>query len=97
MPKVRVVGSTRTLVTSVTSSASSVLLLKASQDRYCVSIFNESTAILYLKLSNGPASLTSYTVQVTPSGYYEAPYNYGGDIYGIWGSANGAARITEYL
>jgi hypothetical protein len=41
------------------------------------------------------ASVTSYTAQVFPSGYFELPYGYTGEIDGIWSAAVGNARITE--
>jgi hypothetical protein len=86
--------STGTANTSVASSASNVNLLALNTARLGATVFNDSTATLYIKLGT-TASLTSYTVQVAPSGYYEVPYGYTGNIDGIWSSANGNARITE--
>lgn len=82
-------------LSSVASSASSGVLSKANIWRKSWSVFNESTAILYIAFAP-TASLTAYTVQVAPQGFYELPFPiYGGVISGIWASANGNARVTE--
>jgi hypothetical protein len=59
-------------------------------------VFNDSSAVLYLKFGTG-ASTTSYTTQVAAGGYYEVPGPgpYGGAITGVWASATGAALCTE--
>lgn len=88
----------RGVLTSVASSASSVTLLPATEGgRRGASVYNESTAILYLACGDWPASSTAYTCQVGANAYYEVPYGYSGPIKGIWASANGSARITEYI
>ena len=86
--------------TSVASSASSVNIINANPNRIQASIFNESTQILYLLLSGGvtnfsQASTTNYSVQIPSNTRYEIPYNYQGQVVGIWAAANGFARITE--
>lgn len=82
-------------VVNVASSASSVQLLSAKSTRAHFSIFNDSTAVLYVKFG-GPASSTSYTVKVIAGAYFESPYPcYQGEVHGIWATANGYARITE--
>ena len=82
---------------NVTSSASSVEILAANKDRNGFTLYNDSTAVLYLLLSDGTASTTVYTKQVAANGgFFEAPYNYRGAVNGIWASANGAARVTEF-
>lgn len=83
-------------VTSVASSATNVTILASNATRKQAAVYNESTQILYLKLGT-TASVTSYTVQIPASGYYELPgiTVYTGQIDGIWASANGNARVTE--
>lgn len=90
------VSSTTSAVTSVAGSATTVSLLALNTARKNAVFFNESTAILYLKLG-ATASTTSYTVQVPPGGYFELPLIkiYTGAIDGIWSAANGSVRITE--
>lgn len=84
--------------TSVASSAADGIILAANGGRLGATIYNESTAVLYLLLANAVSSATNYTVQVPASGYYELPtsFLYGGVIKGIWASANGSARVTEF-
>lgn len=85
-------------LSNVASSATSVTLLSANTSRKGAIVFNDSNAVLYIKLGT-TASATSYTVQVASMGYYElpqaGPYCYTGRIDGIWASANGNARVTE--
>lgn len=85
--------------TSVTSSASAVILLSPNPARLGATIYNESTQILYILLQLDPQltviSNTDYTVQVAPNTRYELPNWYVGYVSGIWASANGFARITE--
>lgn len=81
--------------TSVAASATNVTLLSSNTNRLGASVWNDSTtATLYLKLGT-TASTSSYTVQVFPSGYYEVPFGYTGQIDGIWSAAVGNARISE--
>jgi hypothetical protein len=82
-------------VTSVASSATNVQLLASNTSRKAFSVYNESTAILYLKLGT-TASLTSYTLQIPTNSYYESQdLIYTGEVDAIWSAANGSARITE--
>lgn len=81
---------------SVNDVASDVQLLASNASRRVATIFNDSTEILYLALGAAAASLTDYTAQLFPRGYFETPYRYTGEIRGIWANnASGAARITE--
>lgn len=86
-------------ITSVASSASNVTLLAASTARRGATIYNDSTAVLYVKLG-ATASTSSFTAALAPKdangigGYYEIPFDYSGIIDGIWASANGNARVT---
>lgn len=79
---------------NVASSATVVTLLASNANRLGATVFNDSNQNLFLKLGSA-ASLTSFTVRLTPNGYYEVPYSYTGIITGIWSSANGNARVTE--
>lgn len=91
-------------VSSVSGSATAVTLLAATSARVGASVFNDSTAILYLKCGSS-ASSTDYTVQMAAGSYFELPLVigrsgtqtvYAGIITGIWASATGSARITEF-
>jgi hypothetical protein len=81
--------------TSVASSASSVTILASNAVRLGACIYNDSTQILYLLLGTGPASNSVYTLQMVSQSYFEVPFNFTGQITGIWASANGNARVTE--
>ncbi len=82
-------------VTSVNDTATSTTLLSANASRRGATIYNTSTAILYVKLGT-TASATSFTVAMVASSYYEVPFGYTGRIDGIWASdQSGAAVITE--
>lgn len=83
---------------NVASSASSVTILAANTARKGAIIYNDSTQVLYLDLTGGTASNSSYSVQVPSQGYFEVPGPsiYTGAITGIWAAANGNARVTEF-
>lgn len=80
---------------NVSGSASDVTVLASNANRLGATVFNDSTAILYLLLANATSSATVYTVQLAAGSYYEVPFNYTGVIKGIWASAAGSARVTE--
>lgn len=81
---------------NVNSSASNVTVFAAASDTNARTIYNDSTAVLYLKFG-ATASTTSYTVQLAAGAYYEFPQPvYAGQVDGIWASANGAARVTSW-
>lgn len=82
---------------NVASSVSVVTLQAANTARRGWTVYNDSTAVLYVKFGAG-ASATSYVVQLAAGGYYEmaAPI-FTGIITGIWAAANGNARVTELV
>ena len=87
-------GSTIARVTSVATNAT---LQAANTARRGLLVFNESTAVLYVKYG-ATASVTSYTVRIGAGGYWEMPNPvYTGIVDGIWASANGAAMVTELV
>lgn len=82
-------------LSSVASSTTAVTLLDEEINRLGATIFNDSTAVLYLALGGG-VSTTNYTVQLSASGYFEIPFGWAGVITGVWAAVNGNARITEF-
>lgn len=84
-----------TAQSSVAGSASSVALLASNVARLGAVINNDSTAVLYVKLG-ATASTTSYTYKLYTDGVCEIPYGYTGAVDGIWSSATGNARLTEF-
>ena len=86
---------TTATLANVSGSASSVTLRAASTSRKGLIIFNDSSAILYVKFG-ATASTTSFTYRLTPYSTFEmrSPI-YQGIVDGIWASATGDARVTE--
>ena len=83
-------------LSNVASSASSVTLLAANSRRKGAAFYNDSTQVLYLKCGT-TASSSSFTYMLAANGgYYEVPFTYTGIVDGIWASANGNCRVTEF-
>lgn len=81
---------------SVASSATSVTLFSASSNDRMRSIFNDSTAVLYIKFGT-TASTSDYKTQIAAGSLFEFPTPlYAGRVDGIWASANGNARLTSW-
>lgn len=80
--------------TSVTASTTNVVLLAANSVRKGTTIWNNSTANLYVELG-ATASTSAFTARVGAGGYYEIPFTYTGVISGIWDAANGSALVRE--
>lgn len=79
---------------SVNASATSIQLIAANAVRNSLSFFNDSTAVLYLKLG-ASASLTDWSVKLDANQFYELPEKYTGQVTGIWTAANGSCKICE--
>jgi hypothetical protein len=97
-PNVGLAGVGIATESGVAASASSGTLLAANPARRGATISNDATsATLYARLSSSAAANSSgnYTVVIPPGGYYEVPFNYTGQITGIWTSAVGFANVTE--
>jgi hypothetical protein len=83
--------------TSVAASTSSATILAGNSARTMASIYNDSTATLYVRMSASAASSANFTVKIPPGGYFEFPFPvYSGAVTGFWSFANGYARVTEY-
>jgi len=81
---------------NVGDETSATTLLAANANRDGATVYNDSTADLYLKLGSG-ASSTSFTVKLAQDDYYEVPFGYTGIITGLWASdASGNARVVEF-
>ena len=80
---------------NVGGSGTTVTLLAANTNRVTASVFNDSTAALYICAGAG-ASTSNFSVKVLPGGYFEVPSGYRGILTGVWDSATGNARVTEY-
>lgn len=93
-----VTASTTSTPYTVASDVASKTILAANNDRLGATIWNASTAILYLDLDSAPdavASANKYTVALQPGDYYECPYRYTGKVVGVWAAQNGSALVRE--
>lgn len=86
---------------TVAASATVVTLIASNANRLGATIYNDSSAILYIKLG-ATASTSDFTVALSPltssiGGYFEVPFAYTGIITGIWASATGNARVGEIV
>ena len=81
---------------NVAGSASNVTLFAANPEARGRYIYNDSTAVLYVKFG-ATATTSSFTVYMAANSYYEFPQQplYTGQVDGIWASATGNARTTE--
>ena len=80
--------------TTVSSSTTSVTILASNSNRQGATIWNNSTANLYIAFG-ATASTTAFLAKLSAGGYYEVPFRYTGVISGIWDASNGNALITE--
>ena len=82
-------------VIRVNSSTSNITLVAANSDRIALYLYNDSTATQYIKFGT-TASLTDFSVRLTPHMSYEMPLPiYVGQIDVISSSTNGAIQVTE--
>jgi hypothetical protein len=80
--------------TTVGASTNSVTILPANANRHGATIYNGSTANLYIEFG-AVATSAAYVAPINAGGYYEVPFGYTGQISGIWSAANGSAFIRE--
>lgn len=92
------ISSSSAEVFSVSDQATNATLLDANASRKGWSIYNDSSAALYLKFG-ATASSTDFSVKVEPYGYYEQMGHgvYSGRVDGVWSlNSTGAARVSEW-
>ena len=82
-------------ITTVAGSTSSGTIIAANPKRLGLLIYNDSSAILYLRYGTGTAVSTDMSVPIGANTLFEEPSGYQGAITGVWASAAGTARITE--
>lgn len=83
--------------TQVADAAADTLILAANSGRQKATVYNDSSALLYLGLGTTATTSSNYTARVYPNGYYEAPSDFTGQIRGIWATDpnDGGAKVTE--
>jgi len=80
---------------SVAASVTSVTLLLSNSARLGATVYNDSSALLYIQLGDA-ASTSDFTIKLFPLAYYEIPFLFTGEINGVWSLATGGfARISE--
>ncbi len=85
-------------VSLVASSASAVILLAANPLRLNAMFVNDSNQVLYLYFSAaGTVSAANWSIKLLPGDIWSFDsVKYQGIVTGIWVSANGQCRVTEF-
>jgi len=91
-----VAKSSTVTTSSIAASLTNIVLLNSNSIRLGATIFNDSTSgFLYINLG-AASSQTDFVIKLLPLTYYELPFNYTGEIDGVWSTAGGFARIAEF-
>ncbi len=85
-----------TVQTRVASSTTATTLAPVTPSRSGLILYNDSTSVLKLRLGEDVAA-DVYDFKLAAGGYWEDPYGYVGAVSGMWDTADGAARVCEYL
>lgn len=82
----------------VNSSTTSVTIAAANTARKGISIYNNSTAALYLSYAS-PATANNAFMAMQPGSLLmlDQQLMVTGAIYGLWTAQNGAAHVTQYV
>lgn len=89
------IGPANATISSIASSASSVILLASNPVRKGFIMFNDSTKVAAIAYA-ATASATTFTVRMPAGSLYEINNSsYTGSVSAIWNAANGFMRITE--
>lgn len=76
---------------------SPVILVSSNTFRKMLTVYNDSSAFLYLKFGSG-VSTTNFNVKLRPHDYFEFPIPiYIEQVEGLWSLSNGAAKVTEFI
>lgn len=83
-------------VSRVADTATSTTLQAANENRVSLTIVNDSSAVLYVLLGSGTASVTNYTHVLEQYGA-KTIEDYTGQVNGVWASdpGDGGAQVTE--
>ena len=71
-------------------------LAEANPDRQGLTVFNNSTATLFLDFGTMTSSAT-FLVAIAPGGYWESPFLCTEALWGVWNRATGNALIREFV
>lgn len=82
-------------LTSVAGSATSVVLLASSGTTKGFIVYNDSAAILYVAYS-ATSTTSAFSEKLYPNSATSLISFYTGVVSGIWASATGSARVTQF-
>lgn len=85
---------TRTTVVVPANIANATELVAANANRKGLSLLNNSTGNVLIEFGAAPTA-TSYLVKLNSGGYYEVPYDYTGQIQGLWDAAGGTGVLVR--
>lgn len=82
---------------NVASSATDVTILASNAARKGAYFYNDSTQVLFLLFAAATSSATVFTQKLAAGDSFNLlPGGYTGIVHGIWASANGTCRVTEW-
>lgn len=83
--------------TQVADIASDTQILASNTARLGATVYNDSSALLYLGLGTTAVTSSNYTVKLFSNGYYEVPTGFTNELRGLWATdpGDGGAKITE--
>lgn len=84
---------------SVETTTTADTLIPPNEFRLGFTIWNQSTSALLIDFGAQPVTATKYALRIEPGGYYEDPYQFVGEVTGVWvaADANGAAKIRQFV
>jgi len=88
-------ASTTSTASSAAATLTSSTVVSATASRKGLTIWNNSTANLYLDFGSSP-TISNYAVKVNAGGYYEVPYSYTRCVGGVWDGTGGSALFREF-
>lgn len=89
-------GPQNSLVNSTGAGVANQTLIAANANRIAASVFNDSTANLFICLG-AVATVNNFSVKLRPGEYYEVLADFRGDVNGVWDVAAGNSRNTELI
>jgi hypothetical protein len=80
---------------TVAAATTSTAILAANNNRKGATIWNNSNGVLFLEFG-ATAAVATAAVRLPANSVYEVPFDYVGQIAGIWNSNNGNAQVREF-
>jgi hypothetical protein len=81
--------------TTVAAATASTVILAANTSRKGATIWNNSSGTLSLEFGATAVANTA-AVRLPANSVYEVPFDYVGQIAGIWSNTNGNAQVREF-